>query len=75
VAGPADETLKGMVTAGVLFLAATAIMANATVGSSLPTLRAHYADVPEIETLAGLVIALPSLAVVLTAGLMGWLAD
>jgi MFS family permease len=64
-----------LVTVGVLLLAATTIMANATIAPSLPSLRAHYDDVPGIETLAGLIITLPSLAVVLTAGLMGWLAD
>ncbi len=64
-----------LVTAGVLLMAATTIMANATIAPSLPSLRAHYADVSGIDTLAGLLITLPSLAVVLTAGLIGWLAD
>lgn len=64
-----------LVTAGVLLTAATTIMANATIAPSLPSLRAHYAGVPGIDTLAGLLITLPSLAVVLTAGLIGWLAD
>ena len=63
------------VAAGVLLMAATTIMANATIAPSLPSLRAHYAGVPSIDTLAGLLITLPSLAVVLTAGLVGWLAD
>ncbi|MGL4312066.1 MAG: MFS transporter [Paracoccaceae bacterium] len=63
------------VTVAVLMLASMTIMANATIASSLPGLRTHFADVPGIETLAGLVVTLPSLAIVLTAGLMGWLAD
>ena len=56
-------------------MAATTIMANATIAPSLPSLRAHFADVPGIDTLAGLLITLPSLAVVLAAGLIGWMAD
>jgi MFS family permease len=56
-------------------LSAMTIMANATIAPSLPDMRSHYADVPGIETLAGLILTLPSLAIVLSAGLMGWLAD
>jgi MFS family permease len=63
------------VTAAVLGLASMTIMANATVASSLPGLREHYADVPHIDTLAGLIVTLPSLAIVLSAGLMGVLID
>lgn len=63
------------VTLAVLGLSSMTIMANATVASSLPGLRAHYADVPHIDTLAGLVVTLPSLAIVLSAGLMGVLID
>jgi MFS family permease len=63
------------VTTAVLMLSAMTVMANATISPSLPGLREHYADVAGIETLAGLIVTLPSLAVVLTAGLMGWLSD
>ena len=63
------------VTLAVLGLSSMTIMANATVASSLPGLRAHYAHVPHIDTLAGLVVTLPSLAIVLSAGLMGVLID
>ena len=44
----------GLVTAAVLGMSAMTIMANATISPSLPELRAHYADVDGIETLAGL---------------------
>lgn len=63
------------VTLAVLGLASMTIMANATVASSLPGLRAHYADIPHIDTLAGLIVTLPSLAIVLSAGVMGLLID
>ena len=63
------------VTLAVLGLASMTIMANATVASSLPGLRAHFADVPHIDTLAGLIVTLPSLAIVLSAGMMGVLID
>lgn len=65
----------GLVTAAVLGMSAMTIMANATISPSLPALREHYADVEGIETLAGLLLTLPSLAIVVSAGLMGWLAD
>lgn len=64
-----------LVTTAVLMLSAMTIMANATISPSLPGLREHYAEVPGIQTLAGLIVTLPSLAIMLTAGLMGWLAD
>jgi MFS family permease len=63
------------VTLAVLGLASMTIMANATVASSLPGLRAHFADIPHIDTLAGLIVTLPSLAIVLSAGAMGVLID
>ena len=63
------------VTMAVLGLASMTIMANATVASSLPGLRQHYAEVPHIDTLAGLIVTLPSLAIVLSAGGMGALID
>ena len=51
------------------------VLANATIAPSLPGLARAFADTPGIETLAGLVVSLPSLAVVLTAALFGWAAD
>jgi MFS family permease len=66
---------SALVTASIMMLSAMTIMANATISPSLPALREHYADVPGIETLAGLLLTLPSAAIVLSASLMGWLAD
>jgi MFS family permease len=63
------------VTLAVLGLASMTIMANATVASSLPGLREHFSDIPHIDTLAGLIVTLPSLAIVLSAGFMGVLID
>jgi MFS family permease len=63
------------VTAAILLLSAMTVMANATISASLPGLREHFSDVAGIETLAGFILTLPSLAVVLTAGMFGWLAD
>lgn len=62
-------------TVSVLLLAAMTIMANATIAPSLPGLKAHFADVPGIDTLAGLIVTLPSLAIMLSAGLVGWMSD
>ncbi|NUB43082.1 MFS transporter [Fertoebacter nigrum] len=66
---------RPMVTVAVLLLAAMTIMANATIASSLPGMKAHFADVAGIDTLTGLILTLPSLTIVFTAGLAGWLAD
>ena len=62
-------------TISVLLLASLTIMANATIAPSLPGLKEHFADVAGIDTLSGLLLSLPSLAIVATAGLFGWLAD
>ena len=59
----------------VLLMASMTIMANTTIVSSLPGLRDHFAGVEGIDTLAGLIVTLPSLAVVLAAGASGWLID
>lgn len=63
------------VTFVILGISSLTVMANATIAPSLPGLQAHFADTPGIETLAGLVLTLPSLFVVLTAGMIGVLAD
>jgi MFS family permease len=70
-----EQTPGRLVTAAVLLIASMTIMANATIAPSLPGLRTHFAGLAGIDTLAGLVLALPSLAIVLTAGLAGWLTD
>lgn len=71
-----DQTQPGRwLTISVLLLAAMTIMANATIAPSLPGLKAHFADVSGIDTLAGLIVTLPSLAIMLTAGLIGAMAD
>jgi MFS family permease len=62
-------------TLSVLLLASLTIMANATIAPSLPGLKEHFSTVAGIDTLAGLLLSLPSAAIVLSAGLFGWLAD
>ena len=62
-------------TTAVLALAALPVLANATIAPSLPGLARAFADVPRIQTLAALVLSLPSLAVVLTAVFFGLAAD
>jgi len=64
-----------LATSAVLLLSALTIMANATIAPSLPGLKAHFAALPGVETFSGLLLVLPSLAIVLSAGLMGWAAD
>ncbi|MCF6446042.1 MFS transporter [Nereida sp. MMG025] len=59
----------------VLAVSSLTIMANATIAPSLPGLAQAFEDVPNIETLSGLVLSLPSLAIILTAALFGALSD
>jgi MFS family permease len=59
----------------LLAISSLPIMANATISPSLPGLAQAFSDTPNIETLAGLVLALPSVAIVLTAALFGSLLD
>lgn len=61
--------------ATVLFATSLTVLANATIAPALPGLARAFAGTPGIETLAGLVLSLPSLAVVLTAAAFGWAAD
>ena len=63
------------VTIAILLLSGMTVMANATIAPALPALRVHFGDVPGIETLLGLLMTLPSAAIMLTAGLIGWLSD
>jgi MFS family permease len=63
------------VTVSVLLLASLTIMANATISPSLPGLKANFADTPGIETLTGMILTLPSLAIIFAAAIFGLLAD
>ncbi|WP_164870927.1 MFS transporter [Mesobaculum littorinae] len=63
------------VTIAVLGASSLTVMANATISPGLPGLNDHFADVPNIRFLAGLIVTLPSLFVILFASGFGWLAD
>lgn len=66
---------SSLLTATVLLVSSLTVLANATIAASLPGLARAFAATPCIETLAGLVLSLPSLAVVATATLFGLAAD
>ncbi len=72
---PVAQPVPVTVTLAILGASSLTVMANATIAPALPGLRDHFADTPGIETLAGLILSLPSLFVVLTAGVFGLLAD
>ena len=74
-AAPRPDAPPLGVTLAILGISSLTVMANATIAPALPGLRDHFGDTPGIETLAGLVVTLPSLFVVLTAGLFGILVD
>lgn len=59
----------------LLAIASLTVIANAAVAPSIPGLRDAFKNTPHVNTLAALVITLPSLGIVLTAGLGGWLCD
>lgn len=62
-------------TIAVLAISSLTIMANATIAPSLPGLAKQFADTPEIESLLGLMLSLPSLTIILTAALFGIAAE
>lgn len=64
-----------LLTATVLLVSSLTVLANATIAASLPGLARAFVATPGIETLAGFVLSLPSLAVVATAALFGLAAD
>jgi MFS family permease len=64
-----------IVGAALLAVASLGVMANALVSPALPHMRDAFAATPHINTLIGLVVTLPSLGIVLTAGAAGWLND
>lgn len=59
----------------LLAIASLTVIANAAVAPSIPGLSDAFKTTPHVNTLAALVITLPSLGIVLTAGLGGWLCD
>lgn len=59
----------------LLAIASLTVIANAAVAPSIPGLSDAFKTTPHVSTLAALVITLPSLGIVLTAGLGGWLCD
>lgn len=63
------------VTLTVLGVSMMTIMANATISPSLPGLSEAFSSTANIETLSGMVLSLPSLAVVLSTSLFGYVAD
>jgi MFS family permease len=66
---------SAIIGAALLAVASLGVMANALVAAALPGIRAHFADTPRIDELVGLVVTLPSIGIVLTAGAAGWLND
>ncbi|MBM3560694.1 MAG: MFS transporter [Alphaproteobacteria bacterium] len=50
-------------------------MTMALVAPALPGMLRHFADTPDIDLLASLVVALPTALLAVTAPLAGWLAD
>lgn len=59
----------------LLMVASLGVMANAIVSAAMPAMRDAFGDAPYINTLIGLVVTLPALGIVLTAGFAGWLND
>lgn len=62
-------------TIAVLAISSLTIMANATISPSLPGLAKQFAETPEIESLLGLMLSLPSLTIILTAAIFGIAAE
>ncbi|WP_027234875.1 MFS transporter [Leisingera caerulea] len=59
----------------LLMAASLTVMANATISPALAGLEQEFADVPDAGFLVRLLVTAPSLGVMLTAPLAGWLTD
>jgi|GEM_PF-2330213 len=64
-----------IITLTVLAISNLTVVANTTIAPALPGLAVTIADVPRIESLLGLLLSLPSLAIVLTAAIIDLLAE
>jgi MFS family permease len=51
------------------------VMAGAVVAAALPLIKDRFADIPNIDLWAKLVLSTPALAIALTAPFSGWFAD
>ncbi|MCF6444822.1 MFS transporter [Nereida sp. MMG025] len=51
------------------------IMAGATISTSLPALRDHFIDTPNVEVLARLALTLPAIVIAMVAPFGGWIVD
>lgn len=72
---PASTAPAPIVGFILLMVASLGVMANAIVAAAMPAMRDAFDGTPHINTLAGLVVTLPALGIVLTAGPAGWLND
>lgn len=70
---PPGLTLHGKFV--VLLASAMTIMASATISPSLPGLKAHFSDAPNVDMWVRLILTMPSLTVALTAIAFGMLVD
>lgn len=59
----------------LLVAASLTVMASAVISPALPDLKAHFAEVPQADLLARLVITMPALFIALGAPAAGWVID
>ena len=74
-AASVSESPSALIGFILLMVASLGVMANAIVAAAMPAMRDAFGDVSYINTLIGLVVTLPALGIVLTAGLAGWFND
>lgn len=71
----AGDTQKSLRVTSLLLASMLTMMAGAIVAPGLPEITQNFADVPNYQILARLIITLPALAIFLTSFLMGTLVD
>ncbi len=73
---PSPTCPNPRLAAATLLVSATlTVMAGATIAPSLPALRTHFADTPDIDLWVRLVLSLPALAIALASPPIGLLID
>ena len=70
-----DSRLNGWLRFSLLAASSLTVMAGATMSPSLPAMKKHFLDVPDVAFWVKLLLTLPALFIALSAPLAGWVAD
>ncbi len=70
-----ENRLNAWLRFSLLAASSLTVMAGATMSPSLPAMKKHFHDVPDVAFWVKLLLTLPALFIALSAPLAGWVAD